>query len=367
MNNETLYSIALRSCYNIGDYNYKKIIDFFGSAEIAWSSPKKEFHKIVGIGVKTSSDIGNAEHLRFAEKEIEFCLKHNINIHLRQQNSYPSYLSQCDDAPAIIYQKGNYNDNLKPISIFGTRNITSYGKQFLEELISALKTKNIITISGLAYGVDASAHQLSLEHNIPTLAVLAHGLHMLYPAKHKKLADQIINNEGALLSEFNSTQQPDRERFIQRNRIIAGLSPVNIVVESAFGGGSMSTVTFANDYNRDVFALPGKITDKYSQGCNLLISQNKAECIVNVKDLLDKIIIESTQQLSFFNEIDSRPSISGDALIVFNIIKSKSLIHLEEIMALTDKASYLLLPILLDLELNSYIKSFAGRQYEVIN
>lgn len=367
MNDETLYSIALRCCYNIGDNNFKKIIDHFGNAESAWKSSKKDHQKILGIGPKTSSDIGNPEHLILAEKEIEFCLKHKISIQLRHTDTYPKHLSQCDDAPAILYQKGNYDPNLVGISLFGTRNMTNYGKSFIEELLSTLKSKNVITISGLAYGVDACVHEKSLENNIPTIAILAHGLHMLYPAKHRKLAEQIIENNGAIISEFNTSQQPNREQFIQRNRVIAGFSRTSIIVESAFGGGSISTATFANDYNRDVFALPGKISDKYSQGCNLLIAQNKAECIVNVKDLLDKILVEPYQQLSLFKENHARPSISGDHEIVFNIIKSKTLINLDDIIDLTDKASHQLLPILLDLELGSYIKTFAGRQYQAID
>lgn len=367
MHDEILYSIALRRCNNIGDGNFKRILDYFGSAESAWKSSKSELKKIAGIGPKTYADIGNIDHLKFAEKEREFCEKSHIKIFTRNNPDYPHYLNQCDDAPAILYIKGYYKPQLQNISIVGTRNMTAYGKQFLEELIPTIKSNNTQTVSGLAYGVDAHVHQLSLDNNIPTLGILAHGLHMLYPAKHKKLAEKILDNNGAIISEFNSAQQPDREHFIQRNRVIAGLSKTTIVVESAFGGGSMSTVTFANDYNREVFALPGKITDKYSQGCNLLIAQNKAECIINVTDLAEKIITEPYQQLDLFKEIKIRPSISGISEIVFNIIKEKNTSHLDEIIDLTKLPSHRLLPVLLDLELNEYIKSSAGRHYQALD
>jgi len=190
---------------------------------------------------------------------------------------------------------------------------------------------------------------------------------MIYPAKHKKLAEKILENNGVIISEFNSSEQPDREHFIQRNRVIAGLSKTSIVVESAFGGGSMSTATFANDYNRDVYALPGKVTDKYSQGCNLLITQNKAECIISAKDLSEKINPETYQQLDLFKEITPRPAISETQKMILNIIKTKNTISLDEIIEATQTPSYQLLPILLELELTEYISSTSGRQYQALD
>ncbi len=220
---------------------------------------------------------------------MNFCKKNNIKINLRHQNDLPILLHQCEDAPAILYQKGNYNPALKHLSLVGTRNITSYGKHFINDLLEEVKHRNIQTISGLALGVDTEVHQISIAKNISTIAVLAHGFHTLYPSKNRKLADKILEENGALFSEFNSSQKPDRENFIQRNRIIAGLSPATIVVETAFGGGSISTATFALNYNRDVFALPGQITDSYSQGCNQLIFLNKAGAISTISSLIEQL------------------------------------------------------------------------------
>lgn len=215
--------------------------------------------------------------------------KNNVKIKLKHQNQLPKLLSQCEDAPAIIYQKGEFNENLIPISIVGTRNSTLYGKNFIEELLAVLKNKNVLVVSGLALGTDGCAHTEALKNNISTVGVLAHGLHILYPSQHKKLSQEMIEKGGALITEFNSTNKPDREHFLQRNRVVAGFSGVTIVVETAYGGGSMSTVSYANQYNREVFALPGKITDKYSQGCNLIISQNKAKIINKPQDILDEL------------------------------------------------------------------------------
>ena len=141
----------------------------------------------------------------------------------------------------------------------------------------------------MALGADTEVHQISLANNIPTVGVLAHGFHTLYPSKNKNLSEKILEENGVLFTEFNSTQKPDRENFIQRNRVVAGLSPATIVVETAFGGGSMSTATFAVNYNREVYALPGKISDKYSQGCNQLIFQNKASVISTIPQLIEQL------------------------------------------------------------------------------
>lgn len=286
---EYLYAIALRECSLIGDINFHKLVRTFGSAEEAWKRAKKEYNKAEGIGRKTVADIGNDEYLKFAEKEIRFCEKNQIRINLRYLKEIPSLLNECDDAPAILYQKGNFDDSLPKISIVGTRNMTSYGKQFIGDFFEASKSSKYISVSGLALGVDKEVHEQSIHHKIPTAAVLAHGFHTLYPSKNKKLSEKILEEGGALFTEFNSSRKPDRENFIQRNRIIAGISPSTIVVETGFGGGSVSTASFANDYNREVFALPGKITDPYSQGCNQLIFQNKASSISTVKDLIDSL------------------------------------------------------------------------------
>jgi DNA processing protein len=180
-----LYSIALRATPNIGDINFMKLIDAAGSAKEAWLLSKKLLKEIPGFGSKIIKNIGNDEFLKFAENELIFCEKNNIKIKLRHQNQLPKLLSQCDDAPAILYQKGDFDDNLIPISIVGTRNMTNYGREFVEEFITSIKNKNILIVSGLALGTDGQAHAEALKNNIPTVGVLAHGLHLIYPSQHK--------------------------------------------------------------------------------------------------------------------------------------------------------------------------------------
>lgn len=366
--NEHLYSIALKRCNFIGDHTFKKLIEAEGSAENIWKLPRRKITSIFGIGEKKSEEIGNEQHLRFAEKELHFCEKNNIKINLRHLNELPKLLSECDDAPAILYQKGPYNDDQFLLSIVGTRNITAYGKVFIEELLEELKTLNITTVSGLALGVDAEVHAKSLDKNIPTIGVLAHGFHTFYPAKNRILSEQILEKGGTLFTEFNTSHKPDRENFIQRNRIVAGLSPATIVVETAFGGGSISTVTFANSYNRDVFALPGKITDKYSQGCNQIILQNKAATISTIKDLIKDLGLNKPKEQtgSLFPKSEIKIQLSEEQEFIFKIIERHPLITLDEISEISELPAYKILPILLDIELSGYIKSFSGRQFQAI-
>lgn len=361
---EAIYSIALRACPLVGDINFMKLLSITGSAKETWHLSKSIIKEIDGIGSQIAKGIGDEVYLKFAEKEVEFCYKNQIRIRLRHLNQLPKLLNECSDAPAILYQKGDFDESRKLISIVGTRKMTSYGKKFIEELLAQLKGKNVSVVSGLALGTDGYAHQEALKNNLSTLGVLAHGLHTLYPSSHLGLAKDMLENNGSLLSEFNSSHKPDREHFLQRNRVVAGLSEMTIVVESAFGGGSMSTANYANQYNREVFALSGKISDKYSQGCNLLIAQNKAKIISTLNDILEEIEEKPQEKQGY---LFSAKEIELDEKLkpIYKIIEENSPISLDDISLKLDLPTFQLLPILLDLELLGYIKSLSGRQYTI--
>lgn len=365
---EHLYAIALRECNLIGDINFYKLVRTFGSATEAWNSAKKNYSKIDGIGRKAVADIGNSEHLKFAEKELKFCEKNNIIINLRHLKQLPHFLHECDDAPAILYQKGHFDDSKQKVSIVGTRNMTVYGKQFINTFFETTQSSNFISISGLALGVDKEVHEQSIHYQIPTAAVLAHGFHLLYPAKNRKLSEKIIESGGTLFTEFNSSRKPDRENFIQRNRIVAGLSPSTIVVETAFGGGSISTATFANNYNREVFALPGKITDINSQGCNHLIFQNKAVAISTIKDLVDLLGFNKAKDNvgDLFQHQEITIQLSENQELILKVIIDNPQISLDDLTGKISLSSHKILPVILELELLGKIKSFSGRQFMAI-
>jgi DNA processing protein len=365
---EHLYAIALRECNLIGDVNFFKLVKTFGTAKDVWENAKRKYSTLEGIGQKSISDIGNPEHLRFAEKELLFCEKNNIQIKLRHSPEFPCLLNECDDAPAILYQKGNFDDSVEKVSIVGTRNITSYGIQFIKDFFEKTQTCNFISVSGLALGADKEVHEQSIHYQIPTIAVLAHGFHTLYPSKNKKLSERILEEGGVLLTQFNTSKKPDRENFIQRNRIIAGVSSSTIVVETGFGGGSISTATSANHYNRDVFALPGKITDPYSQGCNKLIFQNKAATISTIPELIELLGFNQPKQKieELFPHSETKLQLSINQELIYRSILENPKISLDDLSEKMVLASYKIAPIILELELLGKVKSFSGRQFMAI-
>lgn len=365
---EHLYAIALRECALIGDINFYKLVRTFGSAREAWEKTRKEYKKLDGFGRKLISDIGNPEHLKFAEQELKFCEQNHVKVRLRHLNELPRLLNECDDAPAILYQKGNFDDRKEKVSIVGTRNMTSYGARFIQDFFEETHSCHYSSVSGLALGVDKEVHEQSIHHQIPTVAVLAHGFHLLYPAKNRKLSEKILREGGALLTEFNSSRKPDRENFIQRNRIIAGISPSTIVVETAFGGGSISTATFANQYNREVFALPGKITDRQSQGCNHLIYQNKAAIISTIKDLVDNLGLNKAEAgiEDLFPRSEVMPQLTENQKSILSVISDHPKISLDDMIEKINLSSHKILPVILELELLGKVKSLSGRQFIAI-
>ncbi len=365
---EYLYTIALRECSHIGDVHFHRLVRTFGSAQEAWKRARKEYKKLEGIGSKTVSDIGNEAHLKFAEDELIFCEKNNIQIRVKHLNETPSLLHECHDAPAVLYQKGQINDALPKVSVVGTRNITSYGQQFVKEFFEALQPSQYISVSGLALGVDKEVHEQSIRTQKPTVGVLAHGFKHLYPAKNKRLSQKILEEGGALITEFSASRKPDRENFIQRNRIVAGISPATIVVETGFGGGSISTAAFANDYNRDVFALPGKITDPASQGCNQLIFHNKATAISTLKDLISMLGFNEPKEKmeELFPHSETNIQLSDNQQLIYQSIKDHPQISLDDLSQKIEVSTHKILPIILELELLGKVKSFSGRQFIAI-
>lgn len=249
--------------------------------------PKRtKFFAIDGVGSVLLKNIKDKTVFEKANQELQFIIKNNIKTSFFQDENYPERLKHCIDSPVLIFSSGNINlKNRKIISIVGTRQITSYGTEFCKNLIEDLAPLDPIIVSGFAYGVDIVAHQFAMENKLQTIGVLAHGLNQIYPKTHKKYMSKMEEN-GGFITEFWSSTNPDKENFVRRNRIVAGMTEATIVIESADRGGSLITANLANDYNRDVFAVPGRVTDKYSQGCNQLIKIQKANVLTSVADLI---------------------------------------------------------------------------------
>ena len=252
------YKIGIGLIPGIGDVTAKKLISYCGGVEAVFSEKKKALMKIPNVGETLAGAIVNHDVLAKAEKEIEFIFKHHIGHSFYLDDDYPVRLKNCPDSPVIFFYKGDVDfERPKIVSIVGTRQATTYGKDICNRLVDEFCQRNHhpVIISGLAYGIDICAHRAALRNDLPTIAVLGHGLSLLYPSAHAATAREIIRN-GALLTEFLSDTPIDRNNFVRRNRLIAGLSDLTIVVESNIRGGALITADIANSYNRDVFACP---------------------------------------------------------------------------------------------------------------
>ena len=281
------YKIAISLIPGIGAVTARNLIAYVGSVEGVFQEKEKNLLKIPGIGEVNAQRVVRQNVLERAKREVEFILKNRIKTFFYLDENYPTRLKNCSDAPIILYFRGNANLNeQRIISVVGTRNATNYGKELCDELIRTFSERSypVLVVSGLAYGIDIQAHKACLKYNIPTVGVFAHGLDNIYPALHAPIASKMLE-KGGVLTDFISETKIDRQNFLRRNRIIAGLADATIIVESAEKGGALVTADIANSYNRDVFAFPGRSNDPFSKGCNKLIKFNEAVLIENVADI----------------------------------------------------------------------------------
>ncbi|MES2588306.1 MAG: DNA-processing protein DprA [Bacteroidota bacterium] len=325
---------------------------------------KKDFLKISGIGEILIRKMNRDFALKLAEPFANYFEKSSFKTHFFQEENFPKRLNECVDAPILLFSSGEMDFNVpKVVAIVGTRNASEYGKSICEELIKSFTGKNILVVSGLAYGIDVFVHQLCVKYKVQTIGVLAHGLDRLYPAIHAKTAREMSEN-GGLLTEFLPGTNPDRENFPMRNRIVAGMCDATIVVESGIKGGSLITAELANDYNRDVFAFPGDIHREFSKGCNFLIQKDKAHLITGSKDFFKLMEWEETKvskkkQMELFNDFDE-----NETKIVQFLLK-KPEITFDELLFSTKLSFSNLSSSLLNLEFSGSIKSLPGKRYKL--
>ncbi|MBN1144799.1 MAG: DNA-processing protein DprA [Bacteroidales bacterium] len=281
------YKIAIGLIPKIGPILTKRLIAYCGSVEGVFNEKKTKLSKIPGIAEKLATLISNHKNLDKADQEIEFIEKHRIKALFYLDHEYPERLKLCEDAPIIIYVKGDAILNRqKVVSIVGTRNPTDYGRSMTRNLVEQIAASHpdMLIVSGLAYGIDICAHKSALKNNVDTVGILGHGLSTIYPSAHRETAKLMVE-KGALVTEFRHDEKPESPNFVKRNRIIAGLADATIVVESGEQGGALITADIANSYNRDVFAFPGRVDDKYSIGCNRLVKTNRAAMMETLEDL----------------------------------------------------------------------------------
>ena len=371
MNELLKYQIGITLIKGIGPNLAKNLIAYLGSVEAVFREKKQNLAKIPGIGEVLSNEITSQDVMKRAEEEAAFILKNKIETFFFTHKSYPYRLRECPDSPIMLYYKGSTSLNEgKFIGIVGTRKATEAGKDICKNLIHdlAASVPNVTIVSGLAYGVDICAHKACVEGNIATLGVLGHGLDRIYPAVHRPAAVKMIQN-GGLLTEYMSGTNPDKPNFVQRNRIIAGMCDALIVVESGRRGGALITAELANDYNRDVFAVPGRIGDEFSAGCNKLIKQNKASLIESADDIIRFMSWEvspssdskqAVQRVLFENLSDEEQT------IIAHLRQFPDGINVNELTVQLNKPYNKLSSMLLEMEFKGLVKCLPGGMYRVV-
>jgi DNA processing protein len=369
MNTDMLkFKIGIGLIPKIGPVLTKRLIAYCGSAEAVFSEKRAGLAKIPGIGEKLVDHIVNHRNMDAAEKEIEYISKYNIKALFYLDKCYPERLRQCEDAPVILYVKGESEFNrTKVISIVGTRNPTDYGRNLTRELIGniAAHYPDILIVSGLAYGIDICAHRAALKHNVETAGVLGHGLSTIYPSSHHETARQ-MTEKGALITEFLYNEKPDAPNFVKRNRIIAGMADATLVVESGEQGGALITADIAGSYNRDVFAFPGRVNDKYSAGCNKLIKTNRAALIENTADLEYIMGWQKSDTGKDAVQKDLFIELNSDESQLMEILKSESQLTIDQLALRSNFQISRTSALLLTLEFKGLLKCLPGKIYKIV-
>ncbi|MEO6330159.1 MAG: DNA-processing protein DprA, partial [Ginsengibacter sp.] len=366
MHSDLIYQISLSLVPNIGDVHAKALVNYFGDAASIFKAKKKDLEIIEGIGSVRAKSIKEFENFKVAEDEITFIEKYKITPLFITDKNYPQRLLNCYDSPIILYYRGNADLNTsRIIAIVGTRNNNEYGKSVCEKIITDLADQNVLVVSGLAFGIDSIAHKSALKNNLKTIGVLGHGLDRIYPNQNKLLAKQMIEN-GGLLTDFKSGTNPDKQNFPKRNRIVAGISDAVVVIESALKGGSLITAELANGYNKDVFAIPGRITDAKNEGCNYLIKNNKAALITSAEDLLENLGWKEQKKISVKQQRELFIELTVDEKIIHNILKQQPQVHIDEIYIRSGLNSSAVASALLTLEMQGVVSSLPGKIYKLI-
>jgi len=282
-----VYKIALGMIPGVGDITARKLVSYAGSVEAVFTESFRNLTRIPGIGEALASAIAGHEYLPAAGREAEFVERNRIKVFFYLDDDYPLRLRQCEDSPVTFYLRGKAGLNAPMIlSIVGTRHATPHGRELCHNIVTGLAEHfpELLIVSGLAYGIDITAHRAALAASLPTVAVLGHGLKTIYPSVHAGVAKAMLEN-GGLVTDFSSTTLPERNNFIRRNRIIAGISDATLIIESGIKGGALITADIAASYNRDVMAVPGRPGDEWSAGCNALIRCNKAALVEKCGDI----------------------------------------------------------------------------------
>lgn len=365
--NETLYEVAIGMLPGIGSAHTRQLVSYCGSAQNVFKETKGRLKKIPGIGEVLANTIVSQDILHLAEKELRTAEKNNTRLLFYTHRDYPERLRQIHDAPALLYYKGNACLNTaKVVGIVGTRKATSYGKDAVVQLLRELIPHQALIVSGLAYGIDIAAHKAALENGQPTIGVMASGIDIIYPAAHKQYAVRMAE-QGGLITEYSFGTSPDAPHFPARNRIIAGMCDVIIVAEAAEKGGALITAEIANGYNREVFAIPGNLGSKFSEGCNKLIANHKAHIFTGLKDLeylMNWTAGEKAVPKTKVPAIDLS-SFQGEEKEVLKVMAEHEAILIDDLSWKSQVPVSKLASVLLNLEFQGIVKSLPGKRFQL--
>lgn len=366
---ELLSQLALVFTPGLGNTSIRKLIELFPDEDI-FALPKNQLKETFGTHQEILNCLLNKSAFARAEEELRFCEKNHIRPLFFTDPDYPARLNsdETDDCPALLYCLGAASLNPeRSVAVVGTRRATAIGRDNTDCLVRELGPYSPLIVSGLAYGIDTAAHTAALDHGLPTVAVLGHGLDRIYPASNRPLAKRILENGGALVTEYPSGTAINPRLFPARNRIIAALSDATVVIEASEKGGALITAAIAASYHREVFAVPGRLADTYSKGTNNMIATNRALLVRSARDIAFQLgwPIEGNQLT--ISEIETKKPLTKEERMVIERLKENDTLTLDELSKLTNLSLAKTAAILFNLELDDYIHTLPGHRYAVKN
>jgi len=366
MQEELRYQIALTQISQTGDIIAKKLLSIFGTASAIFNATKRELECIEDVGSGRANAIKQFRDFKRVDQEIAFIEKYQIQPVFYTDPVYSNRLRQCADSPIMLYFKGQADFNItRIVNVVGTRAPGEYGKHMCEQIVKDLAPYNVMVVSGLAYGIDILAHRTALENGMTTIGVLAHGLDRIYPLQHKETAKKMLDN-GGLLTEFISETQPDKQNFPRRNRIVAGMTDVTVVIESGTKGGSLITADIANSYSRDVMAVPGRVGDPNAAGCHHLIKTNQAMLITEAKDILQVMGWESTQKAQKHPQKELFIELSAEEKQILALFTGDGEKNIDEICRHSNLPGSQVASLVFQMEMQHVLKSLPGQKYQLV-
>ena len=371
---EIVSSIALTKLKGLSLLNARTLMDAMGSASEVFAHRRDIVSLIPDASERLVAAFAAVDDaLKLAEEEMKSVEQKKLRVLTLNDEDYPQRLRECEDAPLVLYCCGNANLNGRRIvSIVGTRKCSEYGREVCNNFISDLKRyyPDTLIVSGLAYGIDVCAHRAALDNGMSTVGVLAHGLDTIYPSMHRQVAADMVHQQGGLLTEYPLHTQIEKGNFVRRNRIVAGLCDACIVVESSERGGSLITAELAMEYNRDVFAFPGRVYDEYSRGCNHLIRKQQATLLTCAADFLDAMGWENPLAQTSKKKVVQQelfPDLTDEERVLVNTLKDVDDKHINQIAIDANIPYSRASMILFDLEMKGVVKALGGARYRLVH